>query len=92
MRATTKIRFTEPQIALVMRAHPDCNLDHLNSISPCGAFAQVQCGRPPHRYRCGLLFLRPYEPTNGLEPSSRRETSMGRLLEVLEKHLPLPAL
>jgi hypothetical protein len=29
MKPTTKIRFTEPQIALVMRAHPNCNLDHL---------------------------------------------------------------
>jgi hypothetical protein len=28
MKPTTKIRFTEPQIALVMRAHPGCNLDH----------------------------------------------------------------
>jgi hypothetical protein len=39
MKRTTKIRFTEPQIALVMRAHPNCNPDcwpsyHLNSISP----------------------------------------------------------
>jgi hypothetical protein len=30
---TTKIRFTEPQIALVMRAHPNCNLDHLTEVS-----------------------------------------------------------
>jgi hypothetical protein len=29
----TKIRFTEPQIALVMRAHPNCNLDHLTEVS-----------------------------------------------------------
>jgi hypothetical protein len=28
MKPTTKIRFTEPQIALVMRAHPNCNLDN----------------------------------------------------------------
>ena len=33
MRATTKIRFTEPQIALVMRAHPNGNLDHLTELS-----------------------------------------------------------
>ena len=33
MRTTTKIRFTEPQIALVMRAHPDCNLHHLTELS-----------------------------------------------------------
>src|SRR5262245_53000668 len=33
MKATTKIRFTAPQIALVMRAHPDCNLVHLSEIS-----------------------------------------------------------
>jgi hypothetical protein len=33
MKPTTKIRFTEPQIALVMRAHPDCNLDRLTDLS-----------------------------------------------------------
>src|SRR5262249_18724010 len=33
MKPTTKIRFTEPQIALVMRAHPGCNLDHLSELS-----------------------------------------------------------
>jgi hypothetical protein len=33
MKATTKIRFTEPQIALVMRAHPNCNLHHLTELS-----------------------------------------------------------
>jgi hypothetical protein len=29
MKPTTKIRFTETQISLVMRAYPNCNLDHL---------------------------------------------------------------
>jgi hypothetical protein len=33
MRAPTKIRFTEPQIALVMRAHPNCNLHNLTELS-----------------------------------------------------------
>jgi hypothetical protein len=33
MKPTTKIRFTEPQIALVMRAHPNCNLDRLTELS-----------------------------------------------------------
>jgi hypothetical protein len=33
MKPTTKIRFTEPQIALVMRAHPNCNLDNLTEVS-----------------------------------------------------------
>jgi len=33
MKPTIKIRFTEPQIALVMRAHPNCNLDRLTKIS-----------------------------------------------------------
>jgi hypothetical protein len=33
MKPTTKIRFTEPQIALVMRAHPNCNLDRLTEVS-----------------------------------------------------------
>jgi hypothetical protein len=33
MKPTTKIRFTEPQIALLMRAHPGCNLDRLTEVS-----------------------------------------------------------
>jgi hypothetical protein len=33
MKPTVKIRFTEPQIALVMRAHPNSNLDHLAEVS-----------------------------------------------------------
>ena len=33
MKSTIKIRFTEPQIALVMRAHPNCNLDRLTELS-----------------------------------------------------------
>jgi hypothetical protein len=33
MKQTTKIRFTEPQIALLTRAHPNCNLDHLAELS-----------------------------------------------------------
>ena len=33
MKLTSKIRFTEPQIALVMRAYPNCNLDHLIELS-----------------------------------------------------------
>jgi hypothetical protein len=35
IKATTnyKIRFTEPQIELVIRAHPNCNLDHLTELS-----------------------------------------------------------
>ena len=33
MKTTTKIRFTEPQIELVIRAHPNCNLDHLTELS-----------------------------------------------------------
>jgi len=33
MKPTTKIRFTEPQIALLMRAYPNCNLDHLTELS-----------------------------------------------------------
>jgi hypothetical protein len=33
MKPTTKIRFTEPQIALVMRAHPNCNLERLTELS-----------------------------------------------------------
>jgi hypothetical protein len=41
MKPTTKIRFTEPQIALVMRAHPNCNLDNLTELS----FEFDQAGR-----------------------------------------------
>src|SRR5262245_10147934 len=41
MKLTTKIRFTEPQIALLMRAHPNCNLDHLTELS----FEFDQAGR-----------------------------------------------
>jgi hypothetical protein len=33
METTTKIRFTEPQIALVMRAHHNANLDYLTELS-----------------------------------------------------------
>ena len=33
MTRTIKIRFTEPQIALVIRAHPNCNLDRLTEVS-----------------------------------------------------------
>src|SRR5262245_13372328 len=33
MRSTTKIRFTEPQIALVIRANPNCNLHRLTELS-----------------------------------------------------------
>jgi hypothetical protein len=33
MRTSTKIRFTETQIALLMRAHPNCNLDRLTELS-----------------------------------------------------------
>ena len=38
-KPTTKIRFTEPQIAFVMRAHPNCNLDHVTEL--CFEFDQV---------------------------------------------------
>jgi hypothetical protein len=41
MKPTIKIRFTEPQIALVMRAHPNCNLDHLTEL----AFEFDQAGK-----------------------------------------------
>jgi hypothetical protein len=32
MKPTTKIRFTESQIALLMRAYPNCNLDRLTEL------------------------------------------------------------
>jgi hypothetical protein len=39
MKSTIKIRFTEPQIALVMRAYPNCNLDRLTEL--CFEFDQA---------------------------------------------------
>jgi hypothetical protein len=33
MKPTTKIRFNEPQIAFVLRAQPNCNLDGLTELS-----------------------------------------------------------
>jgi hypothetical protein len=33
MKTTTKIRFTESQIALEVRAHPNSNLDRLTELS-----------------------------------------------------------
>jgi hypothetical protein len=39
MQTTTKIRFTEPQIALLMRAHPNCNLERLTEL--CFEFDQA---------------------------------------------------
>ena len=33
MKPTIKIRFTEPQIALLICAQPNCNLDHLTELS-----------------------------------------------------------
>jgi hypothetical protein len=33
MKSTITIRFTEPQIALAMRAYPNCNLDRLIGLS-----------------------------------------------------------
>src|SRR2546430_3834457 len=41
MTQTIKIRFTEPQIALVTRAYPNCNLDHLTEL----AFEFDQAGK-----------------------------------------------
>jgi len=41
MKPTIKIRFTEPQIALVTRAYPNCNLDHLTEL----AFEFDQAGK-----------------------------------------------
>jgi hypothetical protein len=38
-KPTTEIRFTEPQIALVMRAHPNSNLDRLTEL--CFEFDQA---------------------------------------------------
>jgi len=69
MKPTTKVRFTEPQIALVMRAHPNCNLDRLTEL--CFEFDQagkiVDCsgkikqgGKIDHDY-AGTGLARLYE-------------------------------
>src|SRR6266446_4466880 len=39
MKPTIKIRLTEPQIALVMRAHPNCNLERVTEL--CFEFDQA---------------------------------------------------
>jgi hypothetical protein len=39
MKPTTKIRFTEPQIAFVIRAYPNCNLGYLTEV--CFEFDQA---------------------------------------------------
>src|SRR5262249_46368739 len=39
MKPTTKIRFTESQIALLMRAYPNCNLNRLTEL--CFEFDQA---------------------------------------------------
>ena len=39
MKPTIKIRFTEPQIALLIRAHPNCKLDRLTEL--CFEFDQT---------------------------------------------------
>jgi hypothetical protein len=39
MKPTIKIRFTEPQIALLMRAYPNCKLDRLTEL--CFEFNQT---------------------------------------------------
>jgi hypothetical protein len=54
MKPTIKVRFTEPQIALLMRAHPNCNLDRLTEPSfefdQAGMHRQAQ-GRREYRSR-----------------------------------------
>jgi hypothetical protein len=54
-----RIRFTEPQIELVMRAYPNCNLDHLSELSfefdqagkiiDCIGTIKTSAARRPHR-------------------------------------------
>jgi len=39
MKPTTKIEFSEPQIAFVLRAYPNCNLGHLTEV--CFEFDQT---------------------------------------------------
>ena len=59
-KPTTKIRFTEPQIALVMRAYPNCNLfefDQAGKIIVCSGRIK-QGGKIDHDYAgSGLAHL-----------------------------------
>jgi hypothetical protein len=81
MKWTTKIRFTESQIALVMRAYPNCNLDHLTEL--CFEFDQagkiVDCsgkikqgGKIDHDY-AGAGLARLFERAR--RQSTNRQTS-----------------
>jgi len=63
MKPTTKIRFTEPQIALVIRAHPHCNLDNLAELEFDQAGKIIDCiggGNINHNY-AGSGLARLYE-------------------------------
>jgi hypothetical protein len=69
MKPTTKIGFTEPQIAFVMCAHPNCNLDHLSEWSfefdQAGKIVDCIGAEAPVRYeqsRAGALPPAPRLP------------------------------
>jgi hypothetical protein len=82
MKPTTKIRFTEPQIALLMRAYPDCNIDRLTEL--CFEFDQagkiIDCigtikngGNIDHDYAGGglaLLYERARRQLTARQPSA----------------------
>jgi hypothetical protein len=69
MKPTIKIRFTEPQIALVMRAHPNCNLDRLTELSfefdqsgkIIGCIGRIKDGGNIDHDYCGSGLARLYE-------------------------------
>src|SRR5262249_22505049 len=93
MNLTTKIRFTEPQIALVMGAHPNCNLDGLSEI--CFEFDRtgkiIDCigtikdgGDIDHDYT-GSGLARLYERARRRLTATRTNPTLAELL------MPLPA-
>src|SRR5262245_58693304 len=69
MKPTTKIRFTEPQVALMMRAHPNCNLDYLTELSfefdqagkIIDCIGTIKDGRNTNRDYAGSGLARLYE-------------------------------
>src|SRR5262249_3091841 len=86
MKPTTKIRFTEPQITFVMRAHPNCNLDRLTEV--CFEFDQagkiIDCigtikdgGNIDHNY-AGTGLARLYETAR------RRLTALATSATILQ--------
>jgi hypothetical protein len=69
MKPTTKIRFTEPQIAFVIRAYPNCNLGYLTEVcfefdqagKIIGCFGTIKDGENIDHNYAGSELMRLYE-------------------------------